>query len=83
MCSSDLYKMKSEIEAATGARLQIISKEGILPGMPFQIISKNNSFEKIGEEFKEEISEEVQTDKIGIIVRADSLGSLEIGRAHV
>ena len=71
------YKMKSEVEAATGIQMQIISKEEILSGMPFQVISKNNSFEKIAEEFVEEISEEIQTSEIGIIVKADSLGSLE------
>ena len=71
------YKAKSQVQAATGIQLQIISKEEILSGMPFQVISENNSFEKISKEFIKEISEEIQTDEIGIVVRADSLGSLE------
>jgi len=71
------YKTKTEVEAATGIKLQITSKEEILPGMPFQVINEKNTFEKISEEFTEEIEEEIQTDKHGIVVKADSLGSLE------
>ncbi|MEA3248357.1 MAG: translation initiation factor IF-2 [Nanoarchaeota archaeon] len=69
------FKTEAEVKAATGIRLQIISKEEILPGMPFQVI--NNNLEEIKEEFSSEISEEIKTDKIGIVVKADSLGSLE------
>jgi translation initiation factor 5B len=71
------YKTASKVKAATGLKLQITSKEEILPGMPFQVITKENTFEKISEEFTEEISEEIQTDETGIMVKADSLGSLE------
>ena len=71
------YKTETEVEAATGIKLQITSKEEILPGMPFQVINEENTLEKISEEFAEEISEEIQTSKTGIVVKADSLGSLE------
>ncbi|MFH1238157.1 MAG: translation initiation factor IF-2 [archaeon] len=69
------FKTETEVKAATGIRLQIVSKEEILPGMPFQVI--NNNLERIKEEFSKEISQEIQTDKTGIVVKADSLGSLE------
>ncbi|MCK5450032.1 translation initiation factor IF-2 [Candidatus Pacearchaeota archaeon] len=69
------FKTETEVKAATGIRLQIVSKEEIFPGMPFQVI--NNNLEEIKEEFSNEISEEIKTDKMGIIVKADSLGSLE------
>jgi translation initiation factor 5B len=71
------YKTEKEVEAATGIKLQITSKEEILPGMPFQVITEKNTLEKINEEFRKEISEEIKTDKKGIVVKADSLGSLE------
>ena len=71
------YKKENEVEAATGIKLQIVSKEEILPGMPFQVITEVNTFEKISEEFSEEMEEEIQTDDYGIVVKADSLGSLE------
>ena len=69
------YKTVNSIEAAAGAKIQIISKEDILPGMPFQVI--DNNLDKIKNNFKKEISEEIKTNKIGILVKADSLGSLE------
>ncbi len=71
------FKTEEEVEAATGIQLQIVSKEEILSGMPFQVISEKNSFEKVVEEFNEELSEEIQTSDYGIVVKADSLGSLE------
>ena len=71
------YKTETNVEAATGLKVQITSKEEILPGMPFQVINEENTFEKISEEFTEEIEEEIQTDGHGIVVKADSLGSLE------
>ncbi len=65
------FKTETEIKAATGIRLQIVSKEEILPGMPFQVINNNLK------EIKEEFAEEIKTDKTGIVIKADSLGSLE------
>lgn len=71
------FKTESKVEAATGIRLQTISKKEILPGMPFQVITEKNTLKKITEEFREEISEEIQTSEFGIVAKADSLGSLE------
>ena len=71
------FEAKPEVEAAAGILLQITSKEEILSGMPFQVISEENTLEKIAEEFSEEISEEIETSDYGIIAKADSLGSLE------
>jgi translation initiation factor 5B len=71
------FKTKTEVKAATGIKLQINSKEEILPGMPFQVITKQNTIEKITKEFKKELSEEIKTNKTGIVIKADSLGSLE------
>ena len=69
------FKVKEKVRASTGLRLQLVTKEEILPGMPF-VIYKNNK-EEIEKEFKKEISENIQTQKKGIIAKADSLGSLE------
>ncbi len=71
------YATVSAVKAATGLKLQIISKEEILPGMPIQVITEENTLEKITEEFSKEIAEEIQTSPIGIIAKADSLGSLQ------
>jgi translation initiation factor 5B len=69
------YKQKEKVTAATGLRLHLTNKEGVLSGMPFQKI--DNNLKKIEETFKKEISQTINLDKNGIIVKADSLGSLE------
>jgi translation initiation factor 5B len=69
------YKSVKSAIAATGVRMQLKSKEGVTSGMPFQVVNKN--LEKIKSEFKKEVSGIIKTDKQGIIVKADSLGSLE------
>jgi len=69
------FESKKDVKAATGVRLQIVSKEDILPGMPFQVV--RNNLDKIKKEFQKELSEEIETDGTGILVKADSLGSLE------
>lgn len=71
----DKYKKTSQVSAATGLRLHLTNKEGLLPGMLFQKI--DNNLEEIKKSFKKEIAGAMQTDKQGIIVKADSLGSLE------
>lgn len=69
------FKPKNKIQASTGLRMQVVEKEEILPGMPFEVFK--GSKEELEKKFKKEISENVQTQKQGIIAKADSLGSLE------
>ncbi len=69
------YKSVKETAAATGVKLHLTNKSDVLPGMPFQKI--NNNLEKIKESFKKELSQVIKTDPQGIIIKADSLGSLE------
>jgi len=73
LCSR--FKPKENVQASTGLRMQLVEKANILPGMPF-VIYKDNKKE-IKAKFKKEISENIKTQKQGIIVKADSLGSLE------
>ena len=69
------YRPKEKVTAATGLRLHLTNKEGILSGMPFQKV--NNNLSVIEENFKKELSSTIKLDKKGIIAKADSLGSLE------
>ena len=69
------FQPKENVQASTGLRLQLVEREEILPGMPFQIYKNNR--EEIGALFAQQISESIKTDKNGIIAKADSLGSLE------
>lgn len=72
---STKYISVKQVVAATGARIQLTNKEGILPGMPFQEVK--GDLEKVKAQFKKDISSVMNLDKQGIIVKADSLGSLE------
>ena len=70
----DKFENKKEVIAATGIRMQLSEAEKILPGMPFQILKGN--IQEIEKEFKKELNE-IETDSEGIIIKAESLGSLE------
>ncbi len=69
------FKATDKAIASTGLRMQLVEKDSILPGMPFEIYKDN--LKEIKEKFKKEISENIKTQKQGIIAKADSLGSLE------
>ncbi|MDD5699994.1 MAG: translation initiation factor IF-2 [Candidatus Nanoarchaeia archaeon] len=72
---STKFVSREHVQASTGLRLQLIEKEEILPGMPF--VEFTGDRQEIEQMFKKEISENIKTDKNGIIAKADSLGSLE------
>ncbi len=69
------FKSVKEATAATGLRIQLVEKTGVLPGMPFQLLKGN--IVQIEKEFAKEIGESIKTGSEGIIVKAESLGSLE------
>ncbi|MEM0465389.1 MAG: translation initiation factor IF-2 [Candidatus Pacearchaeota archaeon] len=72
---SSKFKASKKVTASTGIRMQLVNSEGILPGMPFIVIKDN--INEIKKEFKNEIEINIKTDKNGIVIKADSLGSLE------
>jgi translation initiation factor 5B len=72
---SDKFKPVEKVQAAIGIRMQVADMKEVLPGMPFQIFRGNMS--EAEKELKKEIGESVHTDKEGIVIKADSLGSLE------
>lgn len=69
------FKNVKNVQAATGVNLHIKNKQEILPGMPFQKIDGN--LDEIKAEFKKEVGGAIKLDRQGIVVKADSLGSLE------
>jgi translation initiation factor 5B len=75
------FQSIKEICAATGVRLSAPDIEGVIAGMPLISCPPNTPIAII-EGFKESIQKEVEevimeTDKEGIVVKADTLGSLE------
>ncbi len=71
----DRFAPVEKVQASTGIRMQIVEKAEILPGMPF--VAYKGDKEKIENNFKKDLSKTIETEKQGIIVKADSLGSLE------
>jgi translation initiation factor 5B len=69
------FKAKEEVTAATGLRMQFNERIDILPGMPF--LAYKGDKERVKEIFKKELTENIKTEKKGIIAKAESLGSLE------
>ena len=67
----------SKVSAATGIKISATDIENVVAGMPLRSCMKNE-IEKVKQEIKKEVEEVViETGKYGIVIKADSLGSLE------
>ncbi|MBT5023426.1 translation initiation factor IF-2 [Candidatus Woesearchaeota archaeon] len=71
------FKGVKEVTAATGVKIICPDMDGIVAGMPVRSCDKKDA-KKVAEEVKKEVSDVfVTTDKNGIIIKADTIGSLE------
>jgi translation initiation factor 5B len=71
------FKPVKEANAATGVKISANGIDEVLSGMPIRSCQKDE-IEKVKEEIKTEIEEVlIQTDQEGIVIKADTLGSLE------
>ncbi len=71
------FKPVQEVVAATGVKISAPQIEGAISGMPI-ISATQETLEQAKQEVQKEIEEVIiQTDTSGIIVKADTLGSLE------
>jgi translation initiation factor 5B len=69
------FKSVKEVSAATGVKISAPGAEDAIAGMPL-LASKD--LEKAKEEVQKQVEEVlIETDKEGIVIKADSLGSLE------
>ncbi|MFH1248547.1 MAG: translation initiation factor IF-2 [archaeon] len=71
------FKASNEVHAAAGIRIQLADQTDVQAGMPFFFYSEKKK-EEIINSLKKEIEEAVPLDNEGIIVKAESLGSLEV-----
>ena len=70
-----LKKVK-KVSAAIGVKINAPDIEEVVSGMPLQVANKN--LEKIKKEIQKEVKEVlIETEKEGLVIKADSLGSLE------
>ena len=70
------FKNVDEASAATFLRLQIPT-ENVYPGMPLIGIEKESQIKDAEKELEKAVAETIKLDKEGIVIKADSLGSLE------
>ena len=71
------YKSVKEVYAATGVKITGTDLKDVVAGMPLMSCS-SGEIESVKEEIRKEIQEVImQTDPNGIVIKADSLGSLE------
>lgn len=66
-----------KVSASSGVKISATDMENVVAGMPLRSCSQNE-VEKVKEEIKKEVEEVlIETDAQGIVIKADSLGSLE------
>ncbi|MBI5884890.1 translation initiation factor IF-2, partial [archaeon] len=72
--AQDKFNRLEEIHAASGVKISAPGLETAIPGSPLMVVSTGKEIDEIRQELS---SIEFETDAIGPIVRADTLGSLE------
>lgn len=72
------FKQMDAVSAAVGVRVAAPGLEDVLAGSPVRIVKSEKDVEKITKELQAEIEEvEIRTEKEGVLIKTDTLGSLE------
>jgi len=70
------FKKVNEVVAAAGVKIVAPNIDKVIAGSPLRVIGGN--FQEIKEDLLKEIQDiKIDTDELGVIVKADTLGSLE------
>ncbi|AEF96991.1 translation initiation factor IF-2 [Methanotorris igneus] len=73
----DKFKPVNEVVAAAGVKIAAPNLENVIAGSPLRIVPEDK-IEEAKEEIMKEIEEAtIETDEEGILIKADTLGSLE------
>lgn len=76
--ASDRFTYVDEVYAASGIKIFAPDLEDALPGSSLYVVGKDSDLNKIKSELEEELKEIlIKTENVGMIIRADTLGSLE------
>ncbi|MEM4535849.1 MAG: translation initiation factor IF-2 [Nitrososphaerota archaeon] len=80
----DKFKRIEEVEAAVGVKIAAEGLDKCFAGSPIYVISSPENEQEILQRIKNEIEEfMITTDKIGVVVKADTLGSLEAATLYL
>ncbi len=75
--AEEKFQQVSEVTAAVGVKISAPNLEGALAGSPVRVASPD-TIDAITEEIKSEIEDvQIDTDTIGVTIKADTIGSLE------
>ncbi|MBU0757046.1 MAG: translation initiation factor IF-2 [Nanoarchaeota archaeon] len=67
----------SEVKAATGVKISALGIDDVIAGMPLRSYT-DSEFEQVKADIQKQVQEVlVETDKEGIVIKADTLGSIE------
>jgi len=64
-----------EVHAASGIKISSPDLEGVVPGAPIRVVKDN--LDEVMEEIKNQTKVDFELDEQGIIIKADTIGSLE------
>ncbi|AET34175.1 translation initiation factor IF-2 [Pyrobaculum ferrireducens] len=74
----DRYMAVEEVRAAAGVRIVADGLEGVVAGAPIYAVWDPQAIPHVQKQIKEEIAEiKIESDREGVIVRADTFGTLE------
>jgi translation initiation factor 5B len=80
----DRFRRVGEVEAAVGVKIVAEGLDRCLAGSPIYVIPTPSVENEILEKIKNEIEEfMITTDKIGVVVKTDTLGSLEAATLYL
>ncbi|MCD6398561.1 MAG: translation initiation factor IF-2 [Candidatus Aenigmarchaeota archaeon] len=65
------------VSAASGIKISAPNLEDVVAGSPIRTCQKKEEIEKLKKELTEEENVEIETEKEGVILKADTIGSLE------
>ncbi len=72
------FRAVDEVSAAAGVKIAAPGLEKAIAGAPIYVVKDKDEIEKIKEQVKKEVEEVlIETDTEGVIVKADTLGTLE------
>ncbi len=80
----DKYMLINEVRAAAGVKIIAENLEQALPGAPVLVVPDETKIEEYVKIVKEEVEEvRIETDREGVIAKADTLGTLEAMIAYL
>ncbi len=72
----DRYMFMDEVKAAAGVKIIADGLDQVVPGAPVFVVPQGSSLDEYVKMVREEVSEvRIETDKEGVIAKADTLGT--------